>query len=390
MKFEINVNNIPEESFKLTVRQATERNCKGASPDWVTDATTKGVNVFLDDVMMQAGRHFADRINGNTVTGGTPRKNAMAVAWTIGSMVRPYVTGSRLKVEDPGDPDVKRLCSEIYGVGLGLEMLRACRVIDARTIRKVANRFDFEAFGPNGGSLVRIEAKGTFNNVSSSKHRTSIAQKITALGQAKRYDRAIGLITSLWTGNRQGSFDIEIRDPERKPDDHFAAAVREVIRFYARRFDEAVGNKDGVAELFSIANDPELFSGAHGRLASNLGTSDRPSRRFWRAQLLTRSTGGDVQHFLGAFWERHMLPVPLSLDVQENAKPIAYMGVDARILDLIARGAFRELMEYKPRLSGIMGSRGEGFQAIFHLDDYGVIRGLVAGELPREVDLVEA
>jgi hypothetical protein len=197
MKYEIHVDQIPEESFALVVREAASRNCLGSTPQWVTDAVADGVEVFLEDVMMQAAQHFADRINGDAVTGGTPRQNSMAVAWTIGSMVRPHIIGGRLKVVDPIDPDVKRLCSEIYGVGLGLELLRACNVIEDRTIRKISDRFDFEACGPNGSSFTQIEVKGTFNSVSSSRHRKSIAETPEDFGQRKSYDRAVGIIASL-------------------------------------------------------------------------------------------------------------------------------------------------------------------------------------------------
>lgn len=386
MTYQINVDNIPEESFCLLVRQGADRRCTVKNPQWVTDVVSNGVRLYLEDVMMQAGRHFADRVNPETMVGGTGRQTAMALAWAIGSMVRPSVVADALVVEDPGDPDVKRLCSEIFGVGLGLEMLRACQVIDARTLKKVAARFDFEAHGPNGGRLLRIEAKGTFNNVSSSKQRRSIADKIAALGEVKRYDRAVGIIASLWTADRQRIFDIEITDPEREPKEHFQDAVREVIRFYAHRFDEAVGNPEGVQDLLAIASDPALFADKTPRLLKNVGTTIRPSRHFWRVQLVAHSAG-QAQRFLGAFWERHKLPVPLPLDTREGESAVAYMAVDARVLELIRERKFRELLSYKPSFSGVLSANGPGYRSIFQLDSYGVLRGLVVGDLPQTIDL---
>ncbi|WP_263358569.1 hypothetical protein [Acidicapsa ligni] len=386
MTYEINVSSIPQESFRLLIRTGAASSCTGKTPQWVTDIVANGVELYLEDVMTQAGRHFADRVNSQAITGGTPRQRAMALAWAIGAMVNPYVDGDLLYVEDPGDPDVKRLCSEIFGVGLGLEMLRVAQVIDARTLFKVASRFDFEAYGPSGGRLVRIEAKGTFNNASSSRQRVSIAAKIQALAEPKRYDRAIGLISSLWTVDRQRIFDIEITDPERGARDHFDEATRQVIRFYARRFDDAVGKREGSELLMQVADDPQLMQNHSQTLDDLFGTDARPSRRFWRAQLTT-IYDGKRQRFLGSFWERSILPIPLSLDARDDENVQAYMAVDARILELIRARDFRGLLDYKPLYSGILKAEGDQFRAIFHLDSYGILRGLVTGELPLSVDL---
>ena len=78
----------------------------------------------------------------------------------------PFVLNDQLVVVDPIDSDIKRLCSEVLGVGFALELLRSRGVVDGRTIRKLGARFDYEAFGSNGGARVRIEAKGTFSDAS--------------------------------------------------------------------------------------------------------------------------------------------------------------------------------------------------------------------------------
>jgi hypothetical protein len=281
------------------------------------------------------------------------------------------------------NPDRRRRSLSKGVLHRGLQDLRP---LEHQQQRRLAARFDFEAHGPNGGRLLRIEAKGTFNNVSSSKQRRSIAAKIAALGELKRYDRAVGIIASLWTADRQRIFDIEITDPEREPEGHFQDAVREVIRFYAHRFDEAVGNPDGVQDLLAIASDPALFADKTPRLLKNEDTQIRPSRHFWRVQLVTHNAG-QAQRFLGAFWERHKLPVPLPLDTREGESAVAYMAVDARVLELIRERKFRELLAYRPSFSGILRADGPGYRSIFQLDSYGVLRGLVVGDLPQSIDL---
>jgi hypothetical protein len=83
------------------------------------------------------------------------------MAWTIISLISPRVITGQLVVEDPLDGDIKRLCSEILGVGMSLEILRKKRVIDGRTIRKISAGFDFDANQRGEGGRVLIEAKGT-------------------------------------------------------------------------------------------------------------------------------------------------------------------------------------------------------------------------------------
>jgi hypothetical protein len=142
-------------------------------------------------------------------------------------------------------------------------------------------RFDFEAKGPNGTGLVRIEAKGTFNNVSRNAHRASIQKKIVAQGNARNYSRNVGIMAVLWTEDKQGGFDMELSDPESEPRDHFEEPVREVIRFYAFRFDESVDNEEGVKSLLAIADDPALFDKEEPESLLALGSADGLSRHFW-------------------------------------------------------------------------------------------------------------
>ena len=254
MLITVNTSLIPPETFKISARKnATTkagRKCPVPDPQWLTDLIATGCELQMQDLVVQAGRHFADGVNRNIFGPATTRRQAAtAIAWTVVSMAFPSVLNDQLVVVDPIDSDIKRLCSEVLGVGFALELLRSRGVVDGRTIRKLGARFDYEAFGSNGGARVRIEAKGTFSDASTSSHRKSIADKMSNSGLPRGYDSSIGIIASLWTAGAARPFDVEICDPEREPEDHFREAVREVIRFYARRFDESVAIDNGTAVL---------------------------------------------------------------------------------------------------------------------------------------------
>ena len=132
-------------------------------------------------------------------------------------------------------------------------------VIDGRTIKKISAGFDFDAIERGGRGRVLIEAKGTFRDATTSDHRSSIYKKLLNEGLPRGYSRAIGVITSLWTATNVRDFDVEICDPEEPAESHFEQAVREIIRFYARRFEEAVAIRQGVELLFQAASSPDLF-----------------------------------------------------------------------------------------------------------------------------------
>lgn len=387
MPIQINLSSVPAEAFTAIVRKSTGQNCKLKDPGWVRDAVNKGVRLTLQNVLIQAGRHFSDRVNPATFVGAKGRQAATAVAWTICGMTQPFVSSNRLLVEDPRDPDVKRLCSEIFGIGLALEVLRKCGVIDARTLQKLSARFDFTAKGPNGAGLVKIEAKGTFNNVKGSAHRASIEKKIAAEGNARNYNRNIGIIAALWTEDKQGGFDMELCDPEREAHNHFEEAVREVIRFYAFRFDESVGNEDGVKALLAIADDPALFDQEEPKSLLALGSAEHPSRHFWRAQVVLRQKNRS-RRFLGSFWEPRKLPIPLELGKNRTEDEVAFMGVDAEILRYIRMRDFRSLMAYTAEEDILLKAEPrENYEAVFQLDVYGIVRGLTRGELPPDLDV---
>jgi hypothetical protein len=340
----------------------------------------------MKDIVLQAGRHFSDAVNREIFGPSTTRRQAaMAIAWTIVSMASPYVQGNRLFVEDLLDPDIKRLCSEVFGVGLALELLRSQGVVDGRTIRKIADNFDFEAFGSNGTGLVKIEAKGTFNDASTSEHRRSIAKKLTTSGLPRGYDSAVGIIASLWTKDELRTFDVEICDPARKPERHFEEAVREVIRFYARRFDESVAIKEGTELLFSIADDKHLFGAKAPTLLRRLAPDPRKVVAEVYHNRLKIKRGNFVEEFWGRLWEPRKLPIPLSLDSGKGKKS-TFMGLDSMIFRLLNERQFEKLLSYRTDDTGLWSAEGSDYSAVFSVDSYGVIRGLVEGDLPMQVE----
>jgi hypothetical protein len=382
---------IPSTPFKVLARKnATNvfsRKCPVPDPPWLTNLLASEFVLQLENVLVQAGRHFSDKVNGDIFGPCTTnRQAATAIAWTIISLVQPSVSAGRLLVHDPLDSDIKRLCSEIIGVGMALELVRKRKVIDGRTIQKRAKEFDYEASRPGGSGRVLIEAKGTFNDASSSEHRRSIAAKINGLKLPRGYDSAIGIIASIWSEGSVRTFDVEICDPEREPEEHFRTTVRDVIRFYARRFDEAVGIEAGTRLLFTLAEDANLFDERSGPILSEADRDPRPFGALYHNRLSIRR-GDLVQEFWGRLWEPRKLPIPLMLEnVKDAGKVHAFMGIDSAIFRLIQERDFTALLSYSTDDEGLWRAAGEGYNAIFNVDSYGVIRGLFEGDLPMQIN----
>jgi hypothetical protein len=347
----------------------------------------------LADVLVQAGRHFADGINSAAfAAGSTDRQRATAMAWAIISFISPSVESGQLIVEDPLDGDIKRLCSEILGVGVSLEVLRKGGRIDGRTIRKVSAGFDFDANERGGVGRVLIEAKGTFRDASTSKHRASIFKKITSQRLPRGYSSAVGVITSLWTASDwwRRDFDLEICDPEEPAESRFEEAVREVIRFYARRFEEAVAVQEGVELLFHAADSPLLFDKSEPSPLPK-STARRPHLVDpFRHSSLRLNRAGVNQEFWGRSWEARNLPIPLPFEGRNESIPLqAFIGIDATIFGFIRDRDFRGLLDYEISNEGLWEARGESFRAIFQVDSYGIVTGLYEGTLPVSVDANE-
>jgi hypothetical protein len=160
-----------------------------------------------------------------------------------------------------------------------------------------------------------------------------------------------------------------------------------VIRFYARRFDEAIAIDTGTELLFSIAEDKHLFDANPSAILRKL----RPDGRAVfsdlyhnRVKIRRRDV---VQEFWGRFWEPRKLPFPLKLDSDlKSGKLSVFMGLDSAIFDLIEKSEFQKLLSYSTNDKGLWNARGDGYAAVFNVDSYGIIRGLIDGDLPMEVN----
>lgn len=383
---------IPQQSFAVSARRngtdRSERQCPVADPAWLTVLLSSGLNLQLEDVVLQAGRHFSDRVNpGSFAAGASRRELATAIAWTIISLVSPDASTGQLILEDPMDGDIKRLCSEIIGVGLALEVLRKRNAIDGRTIRKIASGFDYEANQPGGGGLVKIEAKGTFSGASLTEHRTSIYNKIVTEGLTRGYDSAIGVIACLWTADDTRGFDLEICDPERVPEGHFEESIREIIRFYARRFEEVVNIEEGTKLLFAAADSSDLFKKLKPPVFPERAFDTRRILLPFRHNAVRLRRSGAVQEFWGRIWEPRKLLVPLPLPTRNPTRARqVFMGIDVAIFGFIQDRNFAGLLAYKADDDGLWWAEDQQLNAIFSVDSYGIVRAVYEGELPPEIE----
>jgi len=401
----IDLATVPSQMFKARIKEYSppashkQRKCPtGAAPPWVIQVTKHGQLMSLPHLVDHAGSHFVDSVNpGIFKGGGTQRQKAAALAWALISMVRPSIDQGQLWVKDPQDQDIKRLCSEILGVGAALHLLTAAGAIDFRTIdkfkggkkntsggQKKTGNFDYEAFNHNGQKLL-IEAKGTFNGKFMSGHRKSIEKKLGKSGflkpgAARGYSSAIGIIFATWSTATKRGCDVELLDPEHEGERFFEEHVRQVIRFYARRFAEFMGEGPGAVRLFALADSAELFA-PQEPLLKRLGTDRNESRAFFRVIVRIRREGRE-QAFMGGFWEGGGVELPYSLRAKaaEHLR-YAFTGIDLAILQYIRERRFKELLDYRQGDEELFVIRSDSFQGQFSLDEYGTLRGWM-NEIP--------
>jgi hypothetical protein len=396
---------VPDQDFHVRVREPKankkypDRLCPaGSTPAWVKRLVKRGQDLSLPPLIDHAGSHFLDCITDSALkAGSTPQiEAATALAWAIISMVKPTVRQKQLWVEDPGDGDIKRLCSELLGVGAGLHLLTAAKVIDFRTINKLGDDFDYEAFSPDGKRIL-IEAKGTFNGVSLNPHRKSFAKKLKnngflKPGASRGYSSAVGIVFATWSTAKRG-FDVELLDPEHSGEVFREDYIRSVIRYYARRFGEDLQNEVGARRLDDLSKSSNLFS-KEEPLLHQLGSDKHESRAFYRVVIRLRR-GTVIQEFLGSFWESRAVAPPYRLGSRrDTALPIAFIGFDREILRFIRERRFDELLEYRGGTETQFVFDDGGVQGQFSLDESGILRGWMTSipspdtvfEAPHPVD----
>jgi hypothetical protein len=384
--------NIPQQPFNVEVKEYRPRSwatpCP-TRPKWVKDLLADGRDLYLEPIMIQAGRHFADSLNMSVFPGSaTRRQEATKLAWTLVSMLYPTVISDKLVVTEPGDQDIRRLASEVLGVGGALELLRNVGLIDARTIRKVSSRFDFAANATSTGgtvSRVSIEAKGTMELASVVKQRKSFVGKLRSLGGLRGYTRAVGVVFSTWTDPTQRRHDIELMDPEGHETFHPNEAVREIIRFYARRFDETAGIPQAAQRLWQLAELEGLFN-TNVSLREQLGAPQQTERTFNRSSFIFHF-GAATQTYWGTFWEGSAIPCPLRLSDAERTSGLryAYTGIDRRVIDLLRERRFAELLALRTEARQFTISDPRGLRGRFLADQDGVVRGWL-NQIPTEIE----
>ncbi len=391
------LNAIPQSSFTITAKVYAPRKlmtpCPSPQPTWVTDLVANGASMTLESLIVQAGRHFADKLNMAVFTGSdTRRQQATRLAWTLVSMMGPTVSASKLEVVNPGDADVQRLASEILGVGAALELLRLKQVVDARTLRKLSGRFDYEANGPKGMGRVLIEAKGTSNQVSVQQHRASFKSKLTAEGLLKPgalrgYSRAIGIIFSMWESGSNRGKDIEIMDPEETPEQRFQESVREIIKYYARRYDETAGLPKAAARLYEAGTSSTLFHGANS--VDSLGRPKELRHTFNRSSFVLASRNEEHTYW-GTFWHGDAVPCPLPPEiVKDRSYLYAYTGVDSRVVTFLRERRFEELLNLTMSEDRLYVVTSKDFAGHFLVGHDGVLRAWmnrIPGEIRLEVE----
>ncbi|GMV20043.1 MAG: hypothetical protein AMXMBFR56_82670 [Polyangiaceae bacterium] len=327
----------------------------------VAALVNNGATLRLEDVLVQAGRHFADTLNPSVIPGSdTRRQKATALAWYVLAMLDPSVQGGQLVVSAPGDPDIQRLGMEVLGVGMGIELLRSQGQIDARTLRKTHGTFDFEACGRGGQSRIAIELKGSLNGASIGKHQTSFRGKLRTAGflspggLARGYNAAIGLIFSAWsmTGGTRGN-DFQLLDPSGDAENSRDDAIRSAIRFYARRYDEVAGLPRAAAMLDALAAVDAPIEEIPD-LAPWLGrdAGHRAERRFNRASLTFEFEEGESTYW-GGFWDAQYVRPPFKVDgLSANAFPVAYTGIDRRVMRRLRARQFDEFLAFSAKPQG--------------------------------------
>jgi len=378
----ITLSTVPSQSFLVRVQEYkpmkrnADRRCPGPTPAWVQNICKNGLTLSLPQVIDHAGSHFIDINQDAFSAGANSGELAAALAWAIISMIKPLVKNNLLIIGGSKDSDTNRLCSEIFGVGAGLHLLSAASVIDFRSISKVGKDFDYEAFSP-AGQRILIEAKGTFEAASLSKHRSSFKNKLKragllAPGALRGYSNAIGIIFSTWSVPKR-KLEVELLDPEYPSEEFREEYVRSVIRFYARRLGEDLKNQIGAQRLFDLSDSSHLFAGEEP-LFAKLGSDQRESRVFYSTRVSLRR-GDRIQEFLGSFWESRVVAAPYSLgNVDDRALPFAFVGFDRAILQFIRSRRFDDLLEYQGRAEEQFVFSNDGLQGQFSLDQYGVLR----------------
>ena len=345
---------VPQLRFHAQVKPYLSKASRCASqPPWLVKAIADGVDLSLDRVLLQAGRHFRDAFDLSIISDGTKRQRAaMDLAWMVISMLRPDVQSGTLVVRPHEDSDMRRWAAEILGIGAGLEMLRVAGAIDARTLRKNKGKsptFDFRARTKTNLRTAQIELKGTIDDGSRAKHQKSIREKMsklsTSLTSPVTFHDGIGVIFFGWTPSSRRFADFQVADPEGNQESDEGETDRDLLRFYADIY-ELAGLIDGANALRDAANavnaPSELSAEERRAYFGSVGaTTGRFARMTQNFQL-----DGTTLRYGGTSFEASKYPLDLGAltaapDMSEF--PFLFVGVHEAVIGLMRSGDFGTL-----------------------------------------------
>jgi hypothetical protein len=359
-------------------------------PNCATELTDNGTTLSLAAIWRQAGRHFADSLDPDVVGfAGSARQLATEIAWRLVSMLRPTVDAgtNQLQLTKPGDLDIQRLGMEILGVGGCLELLTRVGAIDPRTLRKLAGRFDFEAYSRGGHHRIWIEAKGTLDSPSSrQKARGSIQNKINhskkKLRKKRSYDQRLGVIMLGWEAGPRGD-DFEIAHPYGEAGGDPEDALAAVSAFYARTF-QLVGVR-GAERFWEFSRTPDMDRATRRRLFQ---TDERPAAvsAFSRVSVTMISNDLTIE-FGGSFWRTSAVPFKRAhIEGDDLLLDYCYVGVDKRVVQTIGGEDPLDVLQLEwPPSQGRFdveldedvlvpeGSPERRFRGVYHLSDEGLL-----------------
>jgi|GEM_PF-5603772 len=376
---------VKEHRFNQTKSRKAKKGKKGktgfpgacpSTPQWVKDLENNPPLIDYNAVVVGAARHFADSIVPASQSGaGARRRDAEELAGVLLGLLRPRISSAqKLWLAKLPDPDIRRWCSELFGVGAGIALLEEGGVVDMRLVRKpeplkgskAAPIFDFIGRVHAHGAPVNLEFKGTLDGVSTGKHRSSFKKKLRnsgGLGAGSRgYGIAIGVIFKGWTSADKRDCDFEVMDPGEPRPPEEERAVRELLEYYAARYDDGVGMPVAAERLRKLARHPDLFS-SEAVVRAAVGADIQIERRFSRAALTLEDERAS-QTYWGGFWRTDSVPFPqVEVGGSKPADyPDAYVGIDCRVIREVRKRDFRRLLELRWRPRSFRLFDGEGDQ----------------------------
>lgn len=355
----------PSGDFVVDVRRYLPRGLGPCpEPQWLKTLLKDGSKLDFHSLIRQCGRHFELSIRRDVYLDNkqlTRRQRAVELAWYIVSMLEPAIDPVQtLTFQKISDPDIRRIASEILGVGAGIQLLRTTADLDLRTVKKISSDFDFEGRLGLGAGRTLLEFKGAFSSGSASSHKNSIKKKLSRkYGASKKrsYSSTVCTIFYAWSDDEKRGADFQIVDPpgegERGHDREHQASI---LDFFARQ--TSLGGLDRGAKLLDRVAAGIRSGEGSSSFRQLLGA---PNRRNWQPLGLARvsqNVGGQI--YVGSYWRAEYLPLR-QLGVDIEAFPdlkYAFYGFAWTFIEKIRQGQLDEIPELRLPSSAFLCTRG--------------------------------